>query len=138
MPRKHSLPWTHALKVVEKYWVSYYLVYAASAAFLLWRHWKSLRWDDESYVYLTAAIFGMSVGIALMAAIVVEVAGRMLLLIPDAIRKIKEQGRKEARKEHNDRVIEAYQRFGMVVDGVTVLPRTPEVEAFLSGKSPKD
>ena len=113
-------------------------MYAVSVAVLLWRHWESLRWDDESYVYLTAAIFGMSLGIALMAAIVVEVTGRMVLLIPEAIRKIKEQGRKEARKEHNDRVIEAYQRFGMVVDGVTVLPRTPEVEAFLSGRNSKD
>ena len=127
----------HTLKVVEKYWVSYYLVYVVSATFFLWRHWRAFSWSDESYVYLLAAIFGMSVGIALMTAIVVEVTGRMVLLIPDAIRKIREQGRAEARKEQNARLKEAYERFGMVVDGVTVLPLTPEVEAFLSGGDSK-
>ena len=101
-----------------------------------------LRWDDESYVYLMAAMFGMSVGIALMAAIIVEVTGRMVLLIPDAVRKIKEQGRRqgrqEERQEQKSRLKEAYERFGKVVDGVTVLPRTPEVEAFLSGGGSKE
>ena len=104
-----------------------------------------LRWDDESYVYLMAAIFGMSVGIALMAAIIVEVTGRMVLLIPDAVKKIREQaskqgreeGREAGREEQNARLDEAYRRFGVIVDGVPALPRTPEVDEFMSGNHPK-
>jgi hypothetical protein len=46
-----------------------------------------------------AAIFGLSVGTALMVAILVEVTGRMVLLIPQTIRKIREEGRKEGREE---------------------------------------
>ncbi len=89
-----------ALKsIVEKYWVAYYIVYVGSVVFLLWRHWEALRWDNESYILLLAAIFGMSAGIASVTAIIVEVTGKMVLLIPDAIRKIKQEGRQEGRQE---------------------------------------
>jgi hypothetical protein len=87
------------VKAFEKYWVSYYIVYLVSAVFLLWRHREAIRWDDESYLYLLAAIFGLSVGTALMVAILVEVTGRMVLLIPEAIKKIMEKGREEGRRE---------------------------------------
>ena len=89
-----------ALKsIVEKYWVAYYIVYVGSVAFLLGRHWEALRWDNESYILLLAAIFGMSAGIASVTAIIVEVTGKMVLLIPDAIRKIKQEGRQEGQQE---------------------------------------
>ena len=54
-----------------------------------------------------------------------------MLLIPAAIRKLKREGRQalEARYE------EAYRRFGVEVDGVVMLPRTPEVRAFLNGET---
>ncbi len=91
--------WASALKAVEKYWVSYYIVYLVSAVFLLWRHREAIRWDDESYVYLLAAIFGLAVGTALMVAILVEVTGRMVLLIPETVKKIMEKGRQEGREE---------------------------------------
>ena len=93
-----------------KYWVSYYIVYIVSVVFLLWRHWEAIRWDDESYIYLLAAIFGLSVGIALMVAILVEVTGRMVLLIPDAVRKIKQAGREEGREEERREWLAWYER----------------------------
>ena len=85
----------------EKYWVIYYLIYLALSGAGLWYYWPRLLhyWrqplmQDDS-VYLLAAIFGTAMGIALAAAILLEVSGRMVLLIPAAVRKIKAQGRKE-------------------------------------------
>ena len=87
------------MRPVEKYWIIYYIVFIGSFAFLLWRHWSALRWDNETYVYLLAAIFGLAAGTALMSAIFVEVIGYMVLLIPARIRQLKEEGRKEGREE---------------------------------------
>jgi hypothetical protein len=53
----------------------------------------------ENWVYLLAAIFGVAAGAASAVAIVVEVGGRMVLLIPAAVKKIMEQGREEGRME---------------------------------------
>ncbi len=64
-----------------------------------------------------------------------------MLLIPAAIRKIKEEGRKvgrrEVREEMKERLDEAYKRFGVDVDGVIGLPDTPEVWRFLNGEDVK-
>ena len=87
------------MRPVEKYWIIYYIVFIGSFAFLLWRHWSALRWDNETYVYLLAAIFGLAAGTALMSAIFVEVIGYMVLLIPARIKQLKEEGRKEGREE---------------------------------------
>ena len=57
-----------------------------------------------------------------------EVTGRMVLLIPKAWNRAKREGRAEQRKLED----EAYKRFGIEVEGVLVLPRTPEVERFLA------
>ena len=46
-------------------------------------------------------------------------------------RKAREEGRREAREERRKRWDEAYARFGFEVDGVLMLPLTPEVERFL-------
>jgi hypothetical protein len=56
----------------------------------------------------------------------------MVLWAPARIRKLKRQGRKEQR----DRTKEAYKRFGVDMNGVLVLPRTPEVEEFLASDEP--
>jgi hypothetical protein len=56
----------------------------------------------------------------------------MVLWAPARIRKLKRQGRKEQR----DRTREAYKRFGVDMNGVLVLPRTPEVEEFLASDEP--
>ena len=89
----------------ERYWVIYYLVYLAAAGVGLWYYWPRLLWYwrqpllQNDSVYLLAAIFGTAVGIALATAIILEVSGRMVLLIPAAVRKIKAQGHAEGREE---------------------------------------
>ena len=50
-------------------------------------------------LYTLAAIFGVAAGIALMSAIITEVVGYVVLLIPRRIREIKEEGRAEAHAE---------------------------------------
>ena len=106
-----------------------------------WLNRSRLQWSQllrEDQVYLLAAILGAAAGVALLAAIILEVTGRMVLLIPKAWNRAKEEGRREERKrlkrEYETRYREAYERFGVEVDGVLVLPRTPEVERFLAGE----
>ena len=82
-----------------KYWVAYYLVFLVSVIFLTWRHWDALRWDDESYVFLLAAIFGTSAGLAATVAMFVEVIGTVVLLIPARVKKLRDEGRLEGRQE---------------------------------------
>ena len=81
-----------------KYWVIYYIVFLVALAFLLGRHWGAVKWDDGSYVFLLAAIFGLSAGVALTFTICTELGGRMVLLIPEAVKKLKDEGRKEERR----------------------------------------
>ena len=47
--------------------------------------------------------------------------------------KIKEW-KEQARKDQLRRVDEAYAKFGVEVNGVVMLPRTPEVQRFLAGE----
>ena len=82
-----------------KYWVIYYIVFLAVLAALLSRHWGAVNWGDGSYVFLLAAIFGLSAGVALTFTICTELGGRMVLLIPGAINKLKDEGRKEGQEE---------------------------------------
>ena len=88
----------------EKYWIIYYLVYLGLSGAGLWRYWPRLLWywrqpvmQDDS-IYLLAAIFGTAAGIALGIAISLEVGGRMVLLIPAAVKKT-QGGRPEGRSE---------------------------------------
>lgn len=59
------------------------------------RFWRA----GESYVLLLAAIFGVAAGLVLTFTICSEFLGRMVLLIPAAINKLKDEGRKEANRE---------------------------------------
>ena len=123
-------------KAIEAYWVSYYLIYVGFFSFFVWeRNWKFWQLD----VAVLADIFNASVGIALASVIIVEAAGRMVLLIPAAVRKIMEEGRKEGREEgrknQRKRFNEAVQLYGREENGVRVLRITPDVERFLSGDS---
>ncbi len=144
-------------RVLNNYWIGYYIVFAACAGVYLYRHnWGLSQWDN---VGLLSDIFGASAGIALLVVISVEVLGRMVLLIPKTVRAILEKGRAEGeakgeargraegraegeaagkalgREAQSRRVNEAYARFGIEVDGVRVLPDTPEVNEFLQGTS---
>ena len=49
----------------------------------------------------------------------------------EGLRKGREKGIKKEREEYRKRWDEACARFGFEVDGVLVLPWTPEVERFL-------
>ena len=120
-------------RAVGNYWVAYYLVYVAMAAWGLWANRSRLDWSQlwQDDVYLLAAVLGAAAGVALLTAIILEVLGRMVLLIPKAWNRAKREGRAEQRKLTE----EAYKRFGIEVDGVLVLPRTPEVERFLAGEA---
>ena len=50
------------------------------------------------------------------------------------IRQWKEEGRKEGLQTQRKRQEEAYAKFGVEVNGVLMLPKTPEVERFLAGE----
>ena len=79
-----------------------------------------------------------------------EVLGHVVLLIPKAFRRIKNEGLVEGqalgreeglvegqakeRQAQSRRREEAYRRFGIEVDGVRVLPDTQEIRDFLDGK----
>ena len=102
----------------------------------LYRH--SPRWQED-WLSVLADILAVALGLAIASTILVEVIGRMVLLIPDAVKKIKAQGRAEGREEERaaqrKRRQEAYDRFGVEVNGVLMLPNTLEVAEFLSGDS---
>jgi hypothetical protein len=82
----------------ERYWIAYYLVYVITAGVGLWRYqpWQQSGNDE---LYALVAIFALAAGVALLAAILMEVIGRMVLLIPSEIKRLKEMGRKEGRVE---------------------------------------
>ncbi len=68
----------------------------------------------------------------------VEGIGRMALLIPATIKRIKREGKREERRASRQRMKEALERFGVEQDGVRNLPMTPEVQAFLNAVSDSD
>ena len=67
----------------------------------------------------------------------------MVLLIPTRVKKLKEEGREEGlelgkaaeRQAQLIRRKEALERFGIELNGVRMLPDTPEVDEFLTGKT---
>ena len=97
----------------------------------LYRH--SPRWQED-WLSVLADILAVALGLAIASTILVEVIGRMVLLIPDAVKKIKAQGHAEGRAAQSKRYQEAYERFGVEVNGVLMLPNTREVAEFLSGE----
>ncbi len=88
-----------AFHFVEDYWIFYYLVFLATTGVLFWQHWGALRWGDESSTHLMASIFESALGVSIVVAMVVEVTGHMVLLIPRRVRKLREQGREEGRQQ---------------------------------------
>ena len=118
-------------RFLEVYWVIYFQAYLAAVALLLWLYWGDLTGGDRLMrVYLLAAIFGSAAGGSAVFTIIVEAGGYLVLLIPARIKKLKNEGRKEADKRLN----EAKERFGYVRNGVRVLEFTPEVQRFLDGE----
>ena len=148
-------------KFIGEYWVIYYLSYPVFAAILLWLHRHSPRWQED-WIGILADILGVALAGAVAFTIFSEVLGPVVLLIPKAFRRIKNEGLVEGqalgreeglvegqalgreeglvegqakeRQAQSRRREEAYRRFGIEVDGVQVLPNTPEIEDFLDGK----
>ena len=111
---------------------SYYLAYLIAVAILLGLYWDGLLNNGgNTRIFLLAAIFGAGGGAAVAFTILIETGARAMLLIPAAIKKLRREGRWEQRR----RLREAYRRFGVEVDGVVMLPDTPEVQAFLDDES---
>ena len=110
----------------ERYWIAYYLVYVITAGVGLWRYRPWQQWGNDE-LYALVAIFALAAGVALLAAILMEVIGRMVLLIPAEIKRLKEIGRKEGRDEERQRILEQVARLGDQVP--------PEVLKILKGDS---
>ena len=91
-------------QAARRYWIIYYLVYTGGVAYSIPSYWHRLS-DDGGLLWL-AAIFGASAGSALLVAIFLEVLGRMVLLIPAEIKRLKELGREEGRREERRRIEE--------------------------------
>ena len=85
-------------RFLDAYWVIYFAGYVVAVLVLGWLHGDDLKQGDNR-IYLLAAVFGVAAGAASAVAIIVEVGGRMVLLIPPAVKKLKEQGRAEGRVE---------------------------------------
>ncbi len=96
-----------------------------------WLYWDS--WRLGSLMPDLANVATVSAGAALLATILKEAVWNMVLA-GMKIRQWREEGRKEERKNQRKRREEAVSRFGVEVDGVLMLPQTPEVERFLSGE----
>jgi len=113
----------------ERYWIAYYLVYVITAGVGLWRYrpWQQSGNDE---LYALVAIFALAAGVALLAAILMEVIGRMVLLIPAEIKRLKEIGRKEGRDEERQRILDQVAQLGDQVP--------PEVLKILKGGSNAD
>ena len=103
------------------------------AAILFWLRRGSSRWQED-WVSLLADILGVALAGAVAFTIFSEVLGKMVLLIPKAVRKIRAEGQAEERQAQIARREEAYRRFGIDVDGVRSLPDTREGRDFLAGK----
>ena len=83
-------------RILGNYWIGYYFVYLVAVLILLYRHnWTLAQWDD---VELLSNVFSTAAGYALVAVVVVEGLGRMVLLIPKTVRSILNKGRQQERK----------------------------------------
>ena len=68
--------------------------------------------DKISRLYVMAAVVGLAAGLALLVVVILEVTGRMVLLIPAAWRKAKSVGRREGRDAERERVQAIMAQYG--------------------------
>ena len=95
-------------KLAPKYWLGYYVVYALTMVILTARYGHLITEGSEAeQIFVAAAIFGVSTGVALTSAVTAEGVGYLFLLIPNRIREIKEEGRAEGRAERQAEVFAA-------------------------------
>ncbi len=136
-----------AIRALGKFYCAVYLVSLTACALSLWLYWDAWRLDN--LIPQLGNVSSASAGIALLASICREATLSMVLATMRAI-KLKEQarkeghaegreeghaeGREEERKQRCKRIAAAYEKFGVEVNGVLMLPRTPEVQQFLDGE----
>ena len=122
--------------VAERYWAVYYLVYVAGVGLGIWRY-RPFSQAGSDELYSLVAVLALAAGAALLVAIIVEVIGRMVLLIPAEIKRLKEEGRKEGRREgrreERQRIVEALRQMGEREDGTVQITLTPELFKLLMG-----
>ena len=124
-----------ALRDLGIFYCSAYVVSLAACSLAWWLYWDA--WRLDSLLPDMAIITTVSAGVALLATILKEAVWNMVLA-GMKIRQWREEGRKQGveqeRKRRRKRDEEARAKFGIEVDGVLVLPQTPEVERFLAGE----
>ena len=152
-----------ALRDLGIFYCAAYVVSLVACSLAWWLYWDA--WRLDSLLPDLAVITTVSAGVALLATILKEAVSYMVLA-GMKIRQLKEEGRVEGRKEgrvegreegrvegrvegreegrkeerenQRKRREEAYARFGVEVNGVLVLPKTPEVDRFLAGEDELD
>ena len=124
-------------RVIGNYWIGYYVVFVLFVVIYSFRNdWTPSDWDN---VELLSNIYGAAIGNALLVAAIMEVLGRMVLLIPKTVRAILEKGKAQGeelgRVAKRERIAEAYREA--VNRGI--MPDNPEIEKLLfDGKNGKD
>ena len=133
-----------ALRALGKFYCAVYLVALAACSLALWPYWDAWRLDN--LITRIGDVSSASVGIAFLATICREGVKYMVLATIRAL-EIKEEAREEGRKEGREEGIEeglkrqrdrqeaALAKYGVEVDGVLMLPQTPEVRRFMDGES---
>ena len=116
-----------ALRDLGIFYCAVYVASLAAGSLALWLYWDA--WRLGSLMPQLADVITVSAGTALLASILKEVLWFMVLAAMK-IRQLREEGRKNQLKREE----EAYARFGFEVNGVLVLPKTPEVQRFLAGE----
>ena len=124
-----------ALRDLGIFYCGVYLVSLVAGVLAIWLYWDA--WRLDSLVAVLADVTAVSAGTALLATILKEAVWYMVLAAMKA-RQLKaegiEQGIEQERKRRQKRVDEAYARFGFEVEGVLMLPCTPEVQRFIEGE----
>ena len=132
-------PANKALRDLGIFYCAVFVLSLATSSIALWLYWDA--WRLDTLVQQIANVSSASIGLALLATIAKEAGSYMVLAAmkikewqDEARKEGREEGRKEERKLRLRREEEAFAKFGFEVDGVLVLPRTPEVERFLAGE----
>ena len=128
-----------ALRDLGIFYCSAYVVSLAVCSLAWWLYWDA--WRLENLLPDLAIVTTVSAGVALLTTILKE-AVLYMVLAGMKIRQLKaegrEEGREEGRKEERDRrrkrEEKARTKFGVEVNGVLMLPQTPEVQRFLDGE----
>ena len=135
--------YNRALRDLGISYCTVYLISLVAGSLAFWLYWD--RWRMDSLIADLADLATVSAGAALLAIIVKEGMWFMVLAAMK-IKEWKEEGRKEGlevglevgreegRENQREREAEAYAKFGVEVNGVLMLPQTPEVQRFLAGE----